>query len=75
MTYGKVTASPNQEFLSSYLMSLELRGFVAWISSVAEGAFAKFTPFGVDKSDNGKEVTCWIASEVGKVCIFLFTVM
>ncbi|KZP16393.1 hypothetical protein FIBSPDRAFT_1047492 [Athelia psychrophila] len=43
-------------------MSLELRGFEAWISSGND----EIPCYGIENREDGKEVTCWIASEEGK---------
>lgn len=44
-------------------MPLTLKGFNAWISSED----SELKPYSVEESDDGKEVTCWIVSEAGKV--------
>ncbi|KZP09222.1 hypothetical protein FIBSPDRAFT_1051943 [Athelia psychrophila] len=43
-------------------MSLELRGFEAWISSGND----EIPCYGIENREDGKEVTCWVASEEGK---------
>lgn len=44
-------------------MPLELNGFTAWV----ECRGAELTPYNAERSEDGKSVTCWILSEVGKV--------
>ncbi|KZP09216.1 hypothetical protein FIBSPDRAFT_242086 [Athelia psychrophila] len=43
-------------------MPIELEGFEAWIDSGGK----EIACYGVEKSEDGKEVTCWIPSEEGK---------
>lgn len=44
---------------------LQYKEFSAWIT--IEGTEAK--EFSIEVSEDEKKVTCWIASEVGKVCV------
>lgn len=45
-------------------MRIELGGFAAFIACGNE----EVPCYGIEKSEDGKEAVCWIASEVGKVC-------
>ena len=61
---GAPTLDPRNHYIRFYIQMLELSGIQASIE--VDGV--ELEQYHVQTSSDGSEVTCWIASEEGKVC-------